>query len=105
MEEPIRDNKITEIAKKVPRVPNKDKEQADDQGSNEERETKIEQTSKDLNRVRETYFVHSNTEKENGETKHTTKKRTMRKDHKPVQLPKVQKEVKGKVITAVRGKT
>ena len=37
MEEPIRDNKITDIAKKVPTVPNKDKEQTDDQGSYKDR--------------------------------------------------------------------
>ena len=59
VEEVIKD-KIPEIAKKVLRVPNKDKEQTYDQGSrkpkyllgnNEERETKIKQTGKDLNKV------------------------------------------------------
>ena len=36
IEEPIRKNKIIEIAKKVPRVPNKDKKQSKDQANNEE---------------------------------------------------------------------
>ena len=35
---------------------NKDKEHDNDQGSNKERETKIEQTVTNLNRVREAYF-------------------------------------------------
>ena len=63
MEEPIRDNKIMEIAKQVLRVPNKNKEQTNDQGSNKERETEIEQTGKDLNRVREAYFNFIQTQK------------------------------------------
>ena len=55
VEEPIKD-KIPEIAKKVLRVPHKDKKQTNDQGSNKEREMEIEQTGKDLNRVKEANF-------------------------------------------------
>ena len=55
VEEPVKD-KIPEIDKKVLRVPNNGKEQTDDQGNNKERVAEIEQTGKDLNRVREAYF-------------------------------------------------
>ena len=37
-------------------MPNKDKEQTNDQRSNKERETKIEQTGEDLKKAREAYF-------------------------------------------------
>ena len=47
---------VPEIAKKVRRVPNKNKEQTDDIGSVKKRENEIEQTSNDLNKVREAYF-------------------------------------------------
>ena len=40
VKEPVKD-KIPEIAKKVLRVPNKDKVQTNDQGSNKERGTEI----------------------------------------------------------------
>ena len=53
--EPFKD-KTPEIDKNVLRVPNKDKEKTGDQGYNKERETEIEQTGRDLNRVREAYF-------------------------------------------------
>ena len=56
MEGPSKDSKVPETAKKVPRVPNKDKEHGNDQGSDKERGTKIEQTGKNLNRMREAYF-------------------------------------------------
>ena len=45
MEEPVT-VKVPEIAKKVPRVPNKDKEQTNDEGSVKGREHEIEQTSR-----------------------------------------------------------
>ena len=44
-------------------MPNKDEEQTDDQGSNKEGETVIEQTGKDLNRVKEAYFNFIQTKK------------------------------------------
>ena len=92
VEEPIQD-KIPEIAKKVLRVPNKDKEQIDDKGirnpnylleNNEERETKIEQTGKDLNKGREAYFdfIQSQEQKNMARTKHTAKKRTVQEDNR-----------------------
>ena len=56
MEGPSKDSKVPEIAKKVLRVPSKDKEYNDDQRSHNERETEIEQTGKNLNRAREAYF-------------------------------------------------
>ena len=64
VEKPIPNN-IPEIAKKVPRVTSKDKEQIDDKGirkpnyhvgSNKERETNIERMGKDLKQVKEVYF-------------------------------------------------
>ena len=48
--------RVPEIAKKVLRVCNKDKEQTDDTGSVNKIESEIEQTSKDLNKAREVYF-------------------------------------------------
>ena len=50
---------------------NKDKEQTDDQGSNKEGEREIEQTGKDQNRVRETYFnsIQMQEKTENGQNK------------------------------------
>ena len=81
----------------VLRVPKKDKEQTNDQGSNKEREIKIEQTVKDLNRVREAYFNFIQTQKKKTtRTKHTMWKRTVREDCNPVQMSKLQKEVKEK---------
>ena len=56
MEGPSKNSKVQEIAEKVQTVPSKDIEHGDDQKSDKERETKIEQTGKNLNRVREAYF-------------------------------------------------
>ena len=97
MEVPIRENEIIQIAKKVPRVPNKDKEQNNDQGNNQEREIEIEQTSKDINRVIEAYFNFTPTQKKKMvRMKQTIKKRFVQEDHKTVKTPKVPKEVRGK---------
>ena len=79
-EEPIRESKIIEIAKKVPRVPNKDKKQRNDQRNCQERETEIEieQAGKDLNRVREVHFNFIQTQKRKmARMKQTVKKRTI----------------------------
>ena len=48
-EEPVT-VRVPEIAKKVPRVPNKDKGQTNDEGSVKGREHERKQTSKDLNK-------------------------------------------------------
>ena len=72
--------KIPEIAKKVLRVPNKDKELTNDQGSNKERETKTEQTGKDLNRVREAFlnFIQMQEKQKKARTKIQQKKNGVR---------------------------
>ena len=46
------------------------------------KKTKIEQTGKDLNKVREAYFnfIQTKEKKKMARTKHTTKKRTMGED-------------------------
>ena len=46
MEGPSKDSKVPEIAKKVPRVPSKDKECGDDQRSDNEGQTEIEKMAK-----------------------------------------------------------
>ena len=108
MEEPIRDDKITEIAKKVPRVPNKDKEQSNDQGNNQERETEteIEQTGKDLNRAREeAYFNFIQTQKKKtARMKWIVKKRTIWEDPQDSKNNISAKRNKGKMTTTTRGK-
>ena len=55
MEEPVT-VRVPEIVKKVPRVPNKDKEPTNNEGSVKGRKNEIKQTSTDLNQVREAYF-------------------------------------------------
>ena len=79
MEEPLT-VRVQEIAKKVLRVPNKDKEQTnDDWESIKGRENEIEQTGKDLNKVREAYFNLIQTQrKKMACTRRTEKKRTVR---------------------------
>ena len=52
MEGPSKDSKVPEIAKKVPKVPSKDKECDNDQRSDNKGETEIEQTGKNLKQVR-----------------------------------------------------
>ena len=52
MKGPSKDSKVPEIAKQVLRVPSKDKGYDDDQRSDTEGVTEIEQTGKNLNRAR-----------------------------------------------------
>ena len=88
-------NKMLEIAKKVLRVPSKDKEQIDNRGirkpnylpeSNKEGETELEWRGKDLNHAREVYidliWTQEQTKKSIARTKHITKKRTGRDDYR-----------------------
>ena len=100
MEEHIREKKIIEIAKKVLKMLNKDKQQSKDQGNNDERETEIEieQIGKDLNKVREAYFNFLQTQKRQtmARMKYTAKKRVVYTKNRPVQADK-EKEWKGGV--------
>ena len=79
MKEPVT-LRVPEIAKKILRVPNRDKEQTnDDEGSVKGRENEKEQTGKNLNKVREAYFNLIQTQrKKMAHTKRTAKKRTVR---------------------------
>ena len=90
--------RVTEIAKKVPRVPNKDKEQTDDdEGSVKGRENEIEPTGKNLNKVREAYFNLIQTQrKKMAHTKRTAKKRTVREDGGKPEDRRLQLETMGK---------
>ena len=96
MEGPSKDSKVPEIAKKVLRVPSKDKEYDDDQRSDIEGVTEIEQTGKNLNRVREAYFNFLQTQKKHmAHTKNTVKQRTVRGNCKDktvnvLKVPKVE---------------
>ena len=100
-------NKLYKIAKKVPRVPNKDKEQIDDKGirklnyfleNNKEREIEIEWTGKDLNQVREVNFdlIWTQEQKKITRTKHTAKIKTVWEDNK--RLPKIKPLMLGKEL-------
>ena len=78
MEGPSKDSKVSEVGKKAPRVPNKDKEHNNDQGSNREGETEIEQRGQIQKKQEMTRM------------KRTAKKRTIREDSKPAEKGKEQ---------------
>ena len=54
IERPNKDQEFPDIAKKVPRTSNNDKEI--DENQSKEKSSKIEQTRKNLNKVKEVYF-------------------------------------------------
>ena len=102
MEKPVTE-RAPEIAKKVPRVPNKDKKQIENKSirkpnylseSSNKGEMEIQQTSKDLNCAREVYYDLIQMQRM-ARTKHTTKK-VVREDRTPP------KEVSGKCQEKLR---
>ena len=91
VEEPVTE-RVPEIAKKVPRVPKKDKKQIEDKSIRKPNylskcgnkgETEIMQTSKHLNPAREVYFDLIQMQSM-ARTKHMAQKRVVREDRRPL---------------------